>query len=263
MYLAQRKVSTISDQEFIDFVEQKIRQSWIIVNNPYTNWFKRGNLSIEDLQRLTIELVSYENFLYIAQCLKSLYMPGAGLPNQNRFASDDLGENLICNWNISMNHQDFDLQKTQYELLLNVAEAIELDYQDIQPAKALKSSVEFGKKGLIALIGNKDHWIASGASLANEIALSYWHSLYEGIKVFNEQEKRQIPLSLFEVKQAYSKYSTSTVKQEIEYLLTLESFNRQHFIMGVEYFLKEVAEFWEGLCNDYLLRVEKQVIKRR
>lgn len=262
MYLAQRKICTISDEEFICFVEEKIRNSWIIMNNPYTNWFKRGDLTIEDLQRLTIELASYENFLYIAKCVKSIYSPISNVPN---FYSNFLNKNLInkfsFNNNIQRKSQVFDSYNIQHELILNAAEAVGLDYQDLQPTKALKTSIEFGKKGLISLIGNKNQWLVAGASFANEIGSSYWHPIYEGIKLFNEQEKKQIPLSLFEAKKDYSAIGYSAIKQEIEYLLTLEALNRQHFIIGVEYFLKEFTEFWEGLCSDYIVRAENRFVK--
>jgi hypothetical protein len=262
MYLAQRKVSIISDQEFVGFVEQKIRDSWIIMNNPYTNWFKRGNLTIEDLQRLIIELANYENFLYISQCLKSMYIPISNEPNfiLNPL-NKDLGKNLSFNDNILEKSQIFDFHNIQYKLILDTAESVGLDYQDLQPAKALKSSLEFGKKGLISLIGNKNKWLAAGASLANEISLGYWHPLYEGIKLFNEQGEKSISLRLFEANKATSNNYYSASKHEIEYLLTIEEFNRQHFIIGVEYFLKEFTEFWEGLCSEYLLRVERRVFK--
>ncbi len=262
MYLAQRKVSTISDQEFIFVVEQKIRNSWIITNNPYTNWFKRGELTIADLQRLIIELANYENFLYIAHCLKSMYRP---ISNIQSFTLDlfhkDLENNFSFNENILWKYQTFDFHNIQYELILNTAEAVGLDYQELQPTKALKSSIEFGKKGLISLIGNKNQSVAIGASFANEIGLSYWYPLYEGIKLFNEQAKKQIPLSLFVDNKACSKSLSPAIKQEIEHLLTLEEFNRQHFIIGVEYFLKEFTEFWEGLCSEYLFRAENRFFK--
>lgn len=262
MYLAQRKVSTISDQEFIFVVEQKIRKSWIITNNPYTNWFKRGEITIVDLQRLIIELANYENFLYIAYCLKSMYRP---ISNIQSFTLDlchkDLENNFSFNENILGKYQTFDFHTIQYELIVNTASAVGLDYQELQPIKALKSSIEFGKKGLISLIGNKNQSVSAGASFANEIGLSYWHPLCEGMELFNEQQKKQIPLSLFLENKACSKSLSLAIKQEIEHLLTLEEFNRQHFIIGVEYFLKEFTVFWEGLCNEYLSRAESRFFK--
>lgn len=263
MYLAQRKVSTISDQEFVYFVEQKIKESWIIVSNPYTNWFKRRDLAIEDLQRLIIELANYENFLYIAHCLHFMYAPNSNEPNLIfNFPNKDLEKKIIFNNSMPRKSYSYDFHKIQYELILDTAEAVGLDYQDLQPTKALKSSIEFGKKGLISLIGNKNQWVALGASLANQIGLSYWHPLYEGLKLFNVQEKKAIPLSLFELNKAASHKSCLAIQQGIKHLLTKEEFNRQHFIIGVEYFLKEFAEFWEGLCSEYLFRVENRLLKR-
>jgi hypothetical protein len=262
MYLAQRKVSTISDEEFIGFVEEKVRQSWIISNNPYTNWFKRGDLTTTDLQRLMIELANYENFLYIAQCLKSMYFPISNTPIfYLDFLNKKLENKIIFNNNFQKKCQIFDFYNFQYELILNAAETFGLDHQDLQPTKALKSSIEFGKKGIISLIGNKNRWVSAGASFANAIGSSYWHPLYKGIELFNEQEKKQISSSLFLVKKNHSESQYSATKQEIEHLLTVEEFNRQHFIIGVEYFLKEFTEFWEGLCSDYLVRAEKPVVK--
>ena len=255
MYLAPIKVSTISDQEFMLFVEEKIKNSWIIANNPYTNWFKRGNLNIDDLQRLIIELANYENFLYIAQCLKSMHTSVLDSPN---FILDlsrkDLEENLNHNCNALNIHQTIDSHNIRYKLILNTAEIVGLDAYNLQPTKALKSSLDFGKKGLISLIGHKNPWVAAGASFANAIGASYWYPLSEGIQLFNKQEQKQISLSLFEANQAYSKIHYSTIKREIEHLFTLKDFNRYHFLISVEYFLKEFTNFWEGLCSEYLLR---------
>jgi len=259
--------------EFLELMEAEVLRHPIVLDNSYTAWFSKGEVSLANLRYFTVQFSVFSNLFIIAQLKKML---NANSLESMRSAKEILANEIgvIFNGNNRpdvkaglSNDQEFDpnlvsaegsidggifrFKAAHFEWLLQFAEALGLEFNEIGKRWHGSPTTLFFCDELARLYGSEDPSIAAGASFAieNWAAAGFWQELEDGLKKIKNDRLPELPIAFFTWHNRLEAQHATHTHEELAKVFDLPDFDRQKFLEGGREMLTSLAVFWNGL-ND-------------
>lgn len=249
--------------QFRQRIEREVLRHKVIVANPYTPWFARGEFSREQARRFVVQFSVFSNEFLVAQLRKMLNADSLEemraskeiLANEIgvtfRDRKSDAGDMELGDLQGSVNGGTFRFRAAHFELLLRMAEHLELGFKDVGKRHFGTESTLFFCDELVRLYGNQHYAVATAASFAveNWAAAGFWEELVAGWEVFKTRECPGLPVTFFSWHaQIEANHAQHTMEELEEYFFT-NDVDQDAFIRHANEMLDGVYEFWRGLAS--------------
>ncbi|MBC7475926.1 MAG: hypothetical protein H7263_16710 [Candidatus Sericytochromatia bacterium] len=273
-------------EQFLKRVDKDLLSHQIIQENKYTEWFKQGNLSHEDVKNFTVQFSVFSNLFLVAQLKKMLnaenldemraskeilcnelgtiFKRKANESNQSLEQRDKNkeieGDPELVNTEGTIDGGVFKFRAAHFEWLLGFAKPLNLEFKDIGKRKhGTQSTLHFTDE-LERLYGNADFSIGAGASFAveNWAAAGFWRDLITGLTKFKEKENVNLHLAFFTWHDKVEGQHAAHTQEELKEIYFVEGFDEDKFIKHGLEMLDGVAIFWNGLNQEQVTRNQKQ-----
>lgn len=271
-------------QDFLKRVEKELLTHPIIQKNEYTEWFREGNLTVDDVSFFTQQFSVFSNFFMIAQLKKVINAEtieemraskeilcnelGVIFKRKTAESEDSLksreenkeneGDPALVNTEGSIDGGAFKFRAAHFEWLVEFAKPLGLTFKDLGKRKHGSKSTLFFTDELERIYANEDFTIASGSSYAveNWAVAGFWKDLVAGLKKFKENKKINIHLGFFTWHDKVESQHAAHTQEELKEMYFVEGFDEDNFIKAGLEMLDGVAVFWQGLNEERLSRKE-------
>ena len=267
-------------REFLAEVDRDLMHHRIILDNPYSRWFSKGQATDAELRHFIQQFSVFSNQFLIAALLKVINAasvqqmragkeillnelgviyrkPGAS-PHQGNGQSDAdkdrEGDPDLVSTEGTVDGGLYRFRAAHFEWLCKVAEGVGLTFDDIGKRHHGRPSTLFFCDELIRWYGGEDGQLAEGASFAveNWAAAGFWQDLEDGLLIIQKARLPHLKLAFFTWHNRVEAQHASHTMEELEEAYFSEEFDRVKFLKGGREILKAVAEFWDGLEQDRL-----------
>lgn len=239
----------------------EIKRHKVIVANPYTQWFAKGEVAVKNVEDLLIQFSVFSNHFLRIQCTRMVNAVRLGVE-----AEKEAREILVSELGVDKNgHFRHDFAHINW--LRETADPLKLAPPKIRyPLGDWELGLVSTHRFLAELeetYGNRDASIAAGASFAIETwagfglkssdteHLNFWKQLIAGLNAFNARRvgSNEPPLRLdfFEFHVEDEKKHVESVERELLETFDLPQFNIEKWKEGAFRALDAILLFWEGL----------------
>jgi pyrroloquinoline quinone (PQQ) biosynthesis protein C len=255
----------------------------IVVENPYTRWFRQGEATDEQLRRFVQQFSVFSNQFLVAALERVINAPtiqqarsakeilmnelgviyhrtaghdGASTADRSDDEKDREGDPELVSTEGTVDGGLFRFQAAHFEWLLAVAQGLGMDFQQIGKRKhGLPSTLHFCDE-LQRLYGNEDDQIAEGASFAveNWAAAGFWQELEDGFLKIKHDRFPHLRIAFFTWHNRVEAQHAGHTMEELEAVYFQTGFDRDKFFQGGREVLDAIAAFWDGLEEDRLSR---------
>ena len=246
-------------------IEKDFFQHPVIVNNPYTKWFKQGLANTEQVKDLLLQFSVFSNHFIAVQCKRMVYastIEGEEAARAILLNECGVGMNVKSG---SIEGQKFTTANAHINWLRKIANIMDLDPKKIGRWEiGTKATHEF-LEGLDKTYGSHDGQIGAGASFAIETWAAYgigkgekeesnnfWEELIVGLEGYNK--KHRLPKNQELLPTGFFQYHFETeaghgvnVWQELEETFKQSDFDEEKYIEAGKTALKSIYTFWCGL----------------
>lgn len=279
--LTQNQVDNFHD--FLTEVDCELFQHCIITNNTYTQWFRDGTATDEDLRHFIQQFSVFSNQFLVAALLKTINSPTLqqsrasreillnelgviyrqpGIPSgshvvQTEEEKEREGDPELVSIEGTVDGGICRFRAAHFEWLTDVAKGLGLDYADIGKRQHGRPTTLHFCNELIRLYGSDDPQIAEGASFAveNWAAAGFWQELEDGLTRIKQTRLPHLRLAFFTWHNRVEAQHAGHTLEELEAVYFNPNFDRAKFIQGGREILDAIAVFWDGLNNDRLNHV--------
>lgn len=246
-------------------IEKEFFKHPVIVNNPYTKWFKKGLANTAQVKDLVEQFSVFSNHFIVTQAKRMV--------NAETLEGEECARAILLNeCGVGQNVKTGSVEGNRYSnrnahinWLRKIAEMLDISPKKIgRWSTGTKSTHKF-LNGLDKTYGSRDGQIGAGASFAIETWAAYgighgkkaesnnfWMELVTGLKTYNK--KQRIPKGLKPLPLGFFLYHFQTeaghgvsVWQELEETYYRPDFNEEKFIKAGKQALKAIYTFWLGL----------------
>ncbi len=238
----------------------------IIVHNPFTSWFARGEFSREQLRQFVVQFSVFSNLFLVAQLLKTINAPALeamraskeilaneiGVVFARRGAGQDDDAEVdpeLVSTEGTVEGGVFRFRAAHFEWLLRMAEALDLSFADIGKRRHGRPSTLFFCDELARLYGSPDPVVAEGASFAVEhwAAAGFWKELIEGLRRYQQRTGERFPIAFFTWHDRLEDQHAAHTDDELAVATARPDFDPGRFIAAGREMLDGVEAFWVGL----------------
>ncbi|MBD1850053.1 hypothetical protein [Leptolyngbya sp. FACHB-711] len=277
--LQQGELSAAQVEDFQQFLVKvdRMLHHRIILNNPYTRWFQRGEATDAELKNFIQQFSVFSNQFLIAALQKII---NAQTLQQSRSSREILLNELgviyrkldakVTASDLSDEEKDRQgdpelvsiegtvdggicrFKAAHFEWLTDVAAGVGLTFEDIGKRKHGSPSTLHFCDELIRLYGSDDPNLAEGASFAveNWAAAGFWQELEDGLSRIKQSRHSQLRLAFFTWHNRVEGQHAGHTLEELEEVYFQPNFDRAKFLQGGAEILEAIAVFWEGLDRD-------------
>ena len=252
-------------------IEREFFQHPVIVNNPYTKWFKTGLANTEQVKDLVLQFSVFSNHFIVVQAKRMV--------NANTLEGEESARAILLNEcgvgmdvkTGSIEQKRFTTQNAHINWLRKIANMLDINPKLIGRWEAGTNATHKFLEGLDKTYGSYDGQIGSGASFAIEtwaafgIGLgeeaesnNFWKELIVGLEGYNKRHR--LPNNLPPLPTGFFQYHFETesghganVWQELEETFTGKDFNEEKYIKAGKIALESIYTFWVGLDEARLL----------
>jgi pyrroloquinoline quinone (PQQ) biosynthesis protein C len=270
-------------QEFLAEVDREFLHYPIILHNDYTEWFREGEATDEELRHFIRQFSVFSNQFLIAALLKVINSPtlqqsrasreillnelgviyrhlgesNAQSAAQSEEAKDREGDPELVSTEGTVDGGICRFKAAHFEWLTAVAEGVGLHYEDIGKRKHGRPTTLHFCDELQRLYGSDDPAIAEGASFAveNWAAAGFWQDLEDGLTRIKQTRLRHLRLAFFTWHNRVEGQHAGHTLEELEEVYFHPDFDREKFMQGGREILEAIAIFWNGLHSDRLNHV--------
>ena len=250
-------------EEFWGDVKDEIHSHPVIVDNPYCQWFKKGDATEGQLIDLFEQFAVFSKWFLLAQLMRVLNASDLEAEAHARFIlANELGVRI--NSDGSTENQTFKTQWAHINWLRDTARPLNLNPEKLGSWDSASSSTRAFIKGLEETYGNKDGEVGRGASYAIETwaawgigkgdaaeSNNFWRALILGIEMYNKKNKLEgasaIPLKFFLFHFNSEKGHGDNVLDELQESFSKPEFDGKKFIDAGVKALNSIYTFWSGL----------------
>ena len=246
-------------------IEKDFFQHSVIVNNPYTKWFKQGSANTEQIKDLILQFSVFSNHFIVVQCKRMVYastIEGEEAARAILLNECGVGMNVKTG---SIEGQKFTTPNAHLNWLRKMADMLNIPSNLIGRWKTGTESTHNFLNGLDETYGSLDGIIGAGASFAIETWAAYgiggskeeesnnfWDELVVGLESYNA--KHRTPKNLLPVPTGFFKYHFETeaghgvsVWKELEKTFNEKEFDEEKYIKAGKTALEAIYTFWLGL----------------
>ncbi|MEK7432371.1 MAG: hypothetical protein AABZ74_04500 [Cyanobacteriota bacterium] len=262
-------------QAFLKRVENEVLSHSIIKENKYTDWFKKGDLTLENVRYFTQQFSVFSNFFMVAQLKKLINAEtieemraskeilcnelGTVFKRKTSETSESLqkrednkeveGDPALVNTEGTIDGGIFKFRAAHFEWLLDFAKPLGLGFKDLGKRRHGSESTLFFTDELERIYGSDDFIVGAGSSYAveNWAAAGFWKDLIDGLQKFKEKEKINIHLGFFTWHDKVESQHAAHTQDELAEIYFIEGFDEDKFIKSGQEMLEGVAVFWNGL----------------
>ena len=264
--LKSGKINNMKDFDLLKKrIEQEFFQHPVIINNPYTKWFKYGNANTEQIKDLIIQFSVFSNHFIVVQCKRMVYASTIeGEEAARAILLNECGVGMDVKSG-SIEGQRFTTSNAHLNWLRKMAETLNISSDIIGRWNSGTESTHKFLTGLDKTYGSLDGVIGAGASFAietwaafgiggtpEEESNNFWAELVTGLEDYNS--KLRTPKNLTPVPLGFFKYHFETeaghgvsVWKELEETYSQPDFDEEKYIKAGKTALESIYTFWLGL----------------
>ena len=248
-------------QPFKSKLEADVLSHPIIVANPYTAWFERGEFSAEQARAFLIQFSVFSNQFLVAQLQKVL---NAETLDEMRASKEILANEIGVGFRGARGVGDAELGSTEgsieggtfhfraahFELLVRMARQFGLQFQNLGKRRMATPATLFFCDELLRLYAHEDYAIAAAASWAVETwaAAGCWDQLVRGWQRYGERNAmRALDMAFFTWHARLEANHAHHTWKELEAFCAPQQVDEESFVRCAREMLDGVAVFWRGL----------------
>ena len=264
--LQNKKESNMKDLNTLKKrIEKDFFQHPVIINNPYTKWFKQGNANTEQIKDLIIQFSVFSNHFIVVQCKRMVYASNIeGEESARAILLNECGVGMNVKTG-SIEGQKFTTPNAHLNWLRKMAEVLNIPKNTIGRWESGTESTHKFLEGLDKTYGSLDGIIGAGASFAietwaafgiggNEEAESnnFWKELIVGLEAYNKKERVSknlptVPTGFFQYHFETEAGHGANVWHELEETYNQKDFDEEKYIKSGKIALESIYTFWKGL----------------
>ncbi len=242
-------------------LEAEVLSHPIIVANPYTAWFERGEFSAEQARAFLTQFSVFSNQFLVAQLQKVLNAEtleemraskeilaneiGVGFRGPHGTDDAELGSHEG-----SIEGGTFHFRAAHFELLVRTAHQFGLKFENLGKRRlATPATLHFCDE-LLRLYAHESYAIAAAASWAveNWAAAGFWDQLVRGWQRYGERNAmRALNMAFFTWHARLEANHARHTWQELEAFCAQQPVDEDSFVRHAREMLDGVAVFWRGL----------------
>jgi len=257
--------ATKNFEAFKKIIEKEFFQHPVIVNNPYTKWFKQGLANSEQVKDLLLQFSVFSNHFIVVQCKRMV--------NATTLEGEESARAILLNecgvgMNVktgSIEGQKFTTVNAHINWLRKIASMMNIEPGELGRWEVgTKATHEF-LDGLDKTYGSHDGLIGSGASFAIETWAAYgidhgekeelnnfWKELVMGLEAYNHKCRAPknlplLPLGFFQYHFETEAGHGANVWNELEEIYNQPDFDEKKYLEAGKAALKAIYTFWLGL----------------
>lgn len=265
-------------RNFLAEVERELMQHPIILHNPYTSWFRHGEVADDELRAFVQQFSVFSNDFLVAALLRVInaetleqahaskeillnelgviYRKGDKVVGERSTLSaadkDREGDPDLVSTEGTVDGGVFRFRAAHFEWLLRIGEHLGLGFNRLGKRKHGRLTTLHFCDELRRLYGSDDAQIAEGASFAveNWAAAGFWQELEDGLLRIKQSRHPNLPLAFFTWHNRVEGQHASHTLEELEETYFAEGFDKEKFFQGGREILDAIAVFWKGLHDD-------------
>lgn len=248
-------------QRFRSRLQREVLSHPVIIANPYTAWFERGEASVEQARAFLIQFSVFSNQFLVAQLHKML---NADTVEAMRESKEILANEIGVGFRAAAPAEDPELGSTSgsieggtfrfraahFELLVRMAKGLDLSFDVLGKRRFGTESTLFFCDELIRLYGHEDYAVAAAASWAveNWAAAGFWDQLVTGWETFRErQHLRRLNIGFFSWHARLEANHAQHTWDELTQWHAAHDIDEDAFVARANEMLDAVGVFWSGL----------------
>jgi hypothetical protein len=249
----------------------------VIVANPYTAWFSRGEQNEAQVRAFVVQFSVFSNQFLIAQLNKVINADTLeGMRASKEILANELGvtfrkpdEGRSTHGGYEPDHAGiegsvqggvFHFEAGHFEWLWTLGKNLGLTFAEMGHRRNGTPATLFFCDELIRLYGGDNYEISQAASFAveNWAAAGFWKQLIEGFRRYNEKHGSRLPTGFFIWHDRLEAQHARHTQEELEEFYFQTPLAEDDFIRYGNEMLDGVAAFWDGLEAQRLSHVAPQ-----
>lgn len=254
---------------FKNRLECELLNHEIIRNNAYTQWFRKGSFTEEQLRHFIVQFSVFSNQFLFAQLGKVVNADSlAGMRASKEIFANEIGvvfnkgraeddetllsasvDPALVSIEGTVDGGTFRFKAAHFEWLLQIGERLGLSFNDMGKRQHGTASTLFFCDELIRLYGSEDYQVSQAASYAveNWAAAGFWKDLILGLENYNKRTKSDLPIAFFNWHNKIEDQHAQHTQNELGEYLYSHAVDEDAFIKYGNDMLNGVAAFWGGL----------------
>jgi pyrroloquinoline quinone (PQQ) biosynthesis protein C len=248
-----------SANAFRERLDREVLQHPAIRANPYTAWFKQGELTPAQARAFLVQFSVFSNQFLVAQLQKVL---NAETVEEMRASKEILaneigvgfrgtgGDALLGSTLGSVEGGTFHFRAAHFELLVRMARQFGLDFADLGKRRFGTGATLHFCDELQRLYAHEDYQVAAAASWAieNWAAAGFWDELVEGWQRYGKRMKIEpFDIGFFTWHARIEANHAQHTSDELGELLAEHYIDEDRFVRNANLMLDAVLVFWRGL----------------
>jgi hypothetical protein len=249
-------------------VEALVGQHPVVLDNPYTRWFAKGEATRNEVRHLTVQFSVFSHEFVEAQLRKVInaadldsYRAGKEIlmnelgvvfrPTGRTTTASDADVDIVGTEG-TVDGGRFRFAAAHFEWLVRFGAPLGLRFEDMGKRRHGTASTLFFCDELLRIYGSDDPSVAEGASYAVEhwAAAGFWKELIAGLTAFRERECPELPMGFWIWHDKIEDQHAAHTEDELAEALSRRGFDPDRFLRGAAEMLNGVKAFWDGLEAD-------------
>ncbi|MBI3019232.1 MAG: hypothetical protein HYY61_05005 [Deltaproteobacteria bacterium] len=259
--------------EFLKFQERinkELLQHRVIIDNKFTKWWGKGELSTEQVKTFIVQFSVFSNLFLIAQLKKMINADSLeGMRASKEILANEIGvifnspkkalkvvtdkdrdgDPELVSTEGTVEGGQFRFQAAHFEWLLRMAEKLGLGFNDMGKRRHGTQATLFFCDELAHLYGSEDYAISQAASYAveNWAAAGFWKELIQGLTIYKNKHCSDLPLAFFTWHDRIEDQHARHTQEELEEYFSEHDLDQDAFIKYGNEMMDGIAVFWDGL----------------
>ncbi len=241
-------------------LQQEVLNHPVIAANPYTRWFRNGDITREQARAFMVQFSVFSNEFLFAQLRK---MVNAESIEEMRASKEILANEIgvgfrgrtrddarLGSLDGTIEGGTFHFSAAHFELLLRMAKPLNLTLAELGKRRFATPATRRFCDELMRLYGSEDYAVAEAASWAveNWAAAGFWDELVQGFKTFKfRQGLPNLNLAFFTWHAKLEQTHAQHTWDELEAFCGAREVDEDAFILNANEMLDGVYAFWKGL----------------
>ena len=242
-------------ESFKTSVQTHLEDHSIVRMNRYTNWFARGEATMDELVHFTVQFSVFSHLFIEAQLRKCINAPDLEAYRAGKeILMNELGVTFTRAG--SVDGGAFTFRAAHFEWLTAFAQHLGLQFHEIGKRSLGTPATLAFCDALMTWYASADPSESTGASHAieNWAAAGFWKDLIGGLRIIKARRLPDLPLGFWvwhdEIEDRHAEHTGG----ELDAAFARPGFERSRFLHAGTAMLDALEGFWEGLNLDRLSR---------
>jgi len=261
----QTEEKTKNFEVFKKRIEREFFNHPVIINNPYTKWFKQGSANTEQVKDLILQFSVFSNHFIVVQTKRMVNATTLeGEESARAILLNECGVAMDVKTG-SVEGKRFVTSNAHINWLRKIASMLDVDLKKIGRWETGTKATHDFLEGLDKTYGSRDGQEGAGASFAIETwaafgidkgeepeSNNFWKELVDGLEGYNKHYRLSNNLALLPT--GFFQYHFETeaghnvnVWNELEETYNSPDFNEDKYIHAGKIALESIYTFWKGL----------------